>query len=90
MNPPKPPPLIADFHRVGTRIDTELRVFVRADIEDEIARMRRRFHIHAALIGCVAVLTFLTAFSIVDATVMVGSSVCAQYIQEYLDYVGKF
>jgi len=90
MSPPDPVPLVADLRRARAKIDTELRIFVRADIDDEIARLRRRFHIHSCMIGCVAVLTFLSVFSVIDAATLVGSSVVLNGFQEWLDYIGRF
>jgi hypothetical protein len=92
-NPELPPPALPLYQRVKKRTDTEVNKLVmcgEAYADNEIARLRRRFHLHLSLIGCSAVLTFLMVFSILDATIVVSSSVCIQVMQEYLDMAGRF
>jgi hypothetical protein len=91
---PQPPPAAPPFYqRVKKKTDKEVAKLVLCGeeyVDDEIVRLRRRFHLHLGLIGCSAVLTFMMVFSILDATIVAGSSVCIQVMQEYLDLAGRF
>jgi hypothetical protein len=57
---------------------------------DETARMRRRLHIHVCLLSLTGLVTLLAGMSLVNADIVVGSSVGINACQEFLDYVGRF
>jgi hypothetical protein len=57
---------------------------------DEDKRMRRRLHLHVCMLSVTGIIAGASAFSAVDGTVVVCVSAFCQYLQEYLDYVGRF
>lgn len=58
--------------------------------EEEVRRLKRRMHLHGLLFGITAVLTFASVISLVSMSYVVGAQLCLQYVQEYVDYVGRF
>jgi hypothetical protein len=89
MSPPKPPPLVADYRRARARFNTGIAHLVLAEAEEQ-EKFRRRLHIHGCLICMACLLFVMSAFSLVDTTVMVGGTFCLNGMQEFLDYAGRF
>jgi hypothetical protein len=86
----KPPPVRKDIEHVRVSIEHGVRKLVLVDAEDEVARFRRKMHIHLCLIGVALILTIMSMWSMVDA----GSAICLTLglnsAQEALDYMGRF
>ena len=87
----KPPPLgfCREFEALCKRVDHRLEKLVLAD-EDEVARLRRRMHLHLCLIALATGLALLSVWSIVDASSAVCLTLGLNSVQEALDYVGRF
>jgi uncharacterized membrane protein HdeD (DUF308 family) len=83
MNPPKP---VVVFH---AKFNTGVRHLVLAEAEEQ-ERFKRRLHLHGILICAACLLFVMSAFSMVDTTVMVGGTFCLNGVQEFLDYAGRF
>jgi hypothetical protein len=86
----KPPPVRKDIERACKDIAKGFDWLVLKEAEDEVARFRRKMHIHLCLIGVAMILTIMSMWSIVDA----GSAICLTLglnsAQEALDYAGRF
>lgn len=58
--------------------------------EEETVRMRRRFHLHACLLGVSGLLGYLAVVDVVSLTVVTLVSPTLLLGQEYIDRIGKF
>lgn len=81
------------YHLLRDKLGLEMHRFVKTEEEAEereIARMRRRFHIHVCLLGVSAVLTYLSIVGVVSIIVVTGTSTSLLIAQEYIDRIGRF
>jgi hypothetical protein len=89
MTFPVPVPKAVERLSLRAKADAELRKLVLAE-EDDVARFRRRMHIHICLIGVTGGCTLLSVMSVMDMTVVVYVTMCLNGIQEFIDNAGKF
>jgi hypothetical protein len=87
---PVPGPVRRVVEKCQHRTGSELRRLVAADVEDEAERLRRRFHIHVCLISMSALLTLLSVWSLINAEILICTSIGLNSCQEFCDYVGRY
>lgn len=77
------------YHRTRDRLGLGLHNFVK-DGEEDVVRMRRRFHIHFVLLGCNGMLTYFSVVGIVSVTALTSVTTLVLVVQESIDRIGKF
>ncbi len=81
------------YHLARANFGLQLHKFVKTEEEAEeaeIARMRRRFHIHVCVLSLSGLLTYLSLIGVVSVIVVTGTSTSLLVFQEYIDRVGRF
>lgn len=81
--------LAAKLRKEHDAVELKLHRFVKLE-EEEVDRMRRRFHIHLVLLTAVMTLTFLSLLSMVSATEVVSAQFAVNLVQETIDRAGRF
>lgn len=77
------------YHRFREKCGLGLHRFVRTGEEDAV-RMRRRLHIHVALLTCTGAMSFCGLWGIVSLTAVTGTSTGVILLQEIIDSFGQF